>query len=56
MRKDYSKVDIWCGEESFEKSVLPETIDEYFKFIHNEYEFLEKRSARIAAYCREHNL
>ena len=54
--EDYSKVDIWCGDASFEKSALPETIDDYFKFIQNEYEFLEKRNARIAEYCREYNL
>ena len=54
--EDYSKVYVWCGDASFKKSALPETVDEYFMFIENEYAFLEKRNARIAEYCREHNL
>ena len=53
---DYSKVDIWMGDASFRKSGLPETVDEYFEFIKREHEFLDKRNARIAEYCKEHNI
>ena len=54
--EDYSKVDIWCGDSSFEKSGLPETVEDYFEFIRREHEFLNKRNARIREYCIEHNL
>lgn len=54
--EDYSKVDIWCGDAAFEKSGLPETVDEYFAFIRKEHEFLDKRNKRIQEYCLEHNL
>lgn len=47
---DYSKVNIWCGDNSFEKSGLPETVDDYFKFIEREHDFLEKRNKRIAEF------
>ena len=53
---DYSKVDIWMGDTSFKKSGLPKTVDEYFEFIRKEHEFLDKRNARIAEYCKEHNM
>jgi len=53
---DYSEVDIWCGDNSFEKSGLPETVEDYFNFIHKEHEFLDKRNERIKKYCIEHNL
>ena len=54
--EDYSKVDIWCGNASFEKCGLPKTIEDYFSFIDKEFEFLEKRNQRIKEYCIEHNL
>lgn len=44
---DYSGVNIWCGDASFERDGLPETLDEYFAFIDNELSFLEKRNARL---------
>ena len=53
---DYSKVDIWCGDASFVKSGLPETIDDYFTFIDEEFDFLDKRNQRIKDYCQVHNL
>lgn len=53
---DYSKVDIWCGNASFDKCGLPETVYDYFTFIDKEFEFLEKRNLRIKEYCVEHNL
>lgn len=45
--EDYSEVDIWCGDATFEKSGLPETIDDYFEFIQKEHAFLDKRNERI---------
>jgi len=53
---DYSKVDIWMGDTSFEKSGLPKTVDEYFEFIRKEHEFLEKRNERIREYCDKYRL
>ncbi len=53
---DYSSVDIWCGDASFRKSGLPETIDDYFEFIRKEHDFLDKRNERIKNYCLEHNM
>ncbi len=53
---DYAKVDIWCGDTTFKKSGLPETVDDYFTFIDKEFKFLEKRNLRIKEYCTEHNL
>ena len=49
--EDYSKVDVWCGDLSFEKSGLPETVEDYFIFIEKEFKFLEKRNQRIKEYC-----
>ena len=54
--EDYSSVDIWCGDASFEKRGLPETVDEYFEFIRKEHEFLNKRNSRINEYCVKHDL
>ena len=53
---DYSSVDIWCGDSSFETSGLPKTTDEYFTFIEKEHAFLDKRNMRIAEYCKEKGL
>jgi hypothetical protein len=47
---DYSEVDIWCGDTSFEKSGLPVTVDDYFEFIRKEHEFLDKSNERIKEY------
>lgn len=38
---DYSKVDIWCGDTSFEKSGLPETADS--ESVHNVLNFLKNQ-------------
>lgn len=54
--EDYSTVDIWCGDASFEKSGLPETVEDYFNFINKEHMFLDKRNNRIQDYCIEHNI
>jgi len=49
--KDYSKVDIWCGNGDFKENALPKTVEEYFMFLDKELEFLDKRNARIKAFC-----
>lgn len=54
--EDYSKVDIWCGDATFEKSGLPETVEDYFEFIRKEHEFLDKRNQRILEYSQTNNL
>ena len=54
--EDYKEVEIWCGDASFDKSGLPETVDDYFEFIRNEHAFLDKRNERIKTYCLEHNI
>ena len=54
--EDYSTVNIWCGDASFEKSGLPETVDDYFQFIREEHEFLDKRNNRIQKYCMKNHL
>ena len=54
--EDYSKVDIWCGDASFQKNGLPETVGDYLKFIRKEHEFLDKRNKRIQQYCIENHL
>ena len=53
---DYSKVKIWCGEGLLKDSGLPNSTDEYFQFIDNEFDFLEKRNKRIKDYCRLNSL
>ncbi len=54
--EDYSIVDCWCGDFSFEGSGLPKTVDEYFKFIELEHEFLKKRNARIKEFCNDESI
>lgn len=49
--KDYSKVDLWCGDTYFERSGLPKTVDEYFYFLEKELDFLDKRNQRIKEYA-----
>lgn len=52
--EDYSAVDIWMGDGSFSKSGYPETLEDYYTFIHNEHEFLDRRNKRIKEYCIQH--
>ncbi len=54
--EDYTKVDLWCGDSFFEKNGLPLTMDDYFKFIGRQLEFLDKRNDRIKKYCKENGL
>ena len=54
--EDYSSIDIWCGDATFEQSGWPKTVDEYYDLIRGEYAFLDKRNERIKEYCRENGL
>ena len=54
--EDYAEVDIWVGDASFEKSGLPETVEDYFEFIRKEHEFLDERNQRILEYTQDNNL
>lgn len=53
---DYSRVDIWEGDGKLEGDGLPKTLDGYFQFIKQEFEFLAKRNQRIAEYARKNGL
>ena len=48
---DYKNVKIWCGDAFFQETGLAKAVDEYFAFIENEFDFLDKRNARIKQYC-----
>ena len=52
--EDYSNVNIWCGDASFNEDGLPKTVDDYFLFIDREFDFLDKRNARIKEYCEKY--
>ena len=45
--EDYKQVRFWLEDGSFTNKPLPQTVEEYLKFIENELVFLEKRNARI---------
>ena len=49
--EDYSSVNIWMGDTSFRKSGLPETVEDYFKYLLKEHIFLDNRNRRIQEYC-----
>ena len=53
---DYSAVDIWMGDASFKKNGLPETVEEYLRFLVKEHIFLDKRNRRIQEYCIRQNI
>ena len=53
---DYSRVEIWEGNGSFEDDGLPKSLKEYLIFIDKEFAFLEKRNKRIKDYAIAHNL
>lgn len=46
--EDYQTVDFWIGNGEFNINPLPKTVGEYFKWIENQIEFVEKRNKRIA--------
>ena len=52
--EDYSSVDRWRGDASFEKNGLPETVEDYLRFLLKEHIFLDKRNRRIQEYCIKH--
>ena len=54
--EDYSSVNIWMGDASFEENGLPKTVEEYLRFLLKEHIFLDKRNRRIQEYCIEHDL
>ena len=54
--EDYSSVNIWMGDASFEENGLPKTVEEYLRFLLKEHIFLDKRNRRIQEYCIEHGL
>ena len=54
--EDYSSVNIWMGDASFEKSGLPDTVEEYLNFLVKEHFFLDQRNRRIQEYCITHKL
>ena len=54
--EDYSSVDIWMGDSSFEKNGLPETVEDYLRFLLKEHIFLDKRNRRIQEYCIRQNI
>lgn len=45
--EDYRKVNLWLGNDFFEKNPVPQNADEYLTFIGKEYDFLKKRNRRI---------
>ena len=53
---DYSSINIWMGDASFERSGLPDTVEEYLNFLVKEHIFLDKRNQRIQEYCISHEL
>ena len=54
--KDYSEVNIWCGNAEFSEPGLPRTVDEYFSFMDKEFGFLSKRNERIKLFCKEQGI
>ena len=54
--EDYSSVNIWMGDASFKRSGYPKNVEEYFRFLYKEHEFLDKRNIRIQRYCIENDL
>ncbi|WP_207654129.1 DUF6994 family protein [Pseudobutyrivibrio ruminis] len=49
---DYNKVIIWDGKGDFTENPLPKTVEDYFHFLDNELDFLQKRNARIREYAK----
>lgn len=53
---DYSKVNCWCGDLTFTRNAFPQNMDEYWKFLQHQWDFLEKRNQRIKEYAQVNNL
>ncbi|WP_026765825.1 DUF6994 family protein [Selenomonas ruminantium] len=47
--EDYKNIRFWLGDGSFTGQTLPQTVEEYLKYIDAEMDFLEKRNSRIKA-------
>ena len=45
--EDYSSVNIWMGDLSFERSGLPDTVEEYLNFLVKEHIFLDQRNRSV---------
>lgn len=48
---EYDCVKFWMGDGAFDANPLPQTVSDYLKWIEAELDFVEKRNARIAAFC-----
>ncbi len=46
---DYQSVNLWLGEDAFNESPLPTTVEDYLRWIKKTLEFVEKRNQRIKA-------
>jgi hypothetical protein len=44
--EDYKKVHFWIGDGKFTNKPLPQTVEDYLKYIAAELDFLEKRNIR----------
>lgn len=49
--EDYKEVKMWFTP-LYNSKVIPDSVDSYMNYIDGEMEFLRKRNARIAEYCR----
>ena len=48
---DYKTVHFWIAAESPHRTPLPQTVEEYLQWISQQINFIEKRNARIQAFC-----
>ena len=46
--EDYNSVNFWIGDGDMSKNPMPQTVEEYLKWIKKQLEFVEKRNKRIA--------
>lgn len=46
--EDYNSVNFWVGDGDMSKNPIPQTVEEYLKWIEKQLEFVEKRNLRIA--------
>lgn len=54
--ENYTHVDLWLGDEFFEKNPFPHNAEEYLNWISKEYDFLRKRNRRIMEFCHSASL
>jgi len=50
--ENYSKINFFLPFNDFEYNVLPKDENEYFEYMKNSIDFLNKRNNRIAEYCK----